>query len=152
MTGSWQRMMTGWCWAVIVFGAVLMGAAFASTDGPTRFLFGFLGGPAPTMDAPLRFGVGLMGAVTFGWGLTILAVTSISHRLNPGIARLLWRRVAAALGAWYVVDSTISVATGFALNAVSNTILAVVFVLIVRESGAMARDPSVSNDPASARV
>ena len=138
MIGTSQRMMTVWCWAMIVFGAGLMGAAFGPTDGPTSFLFNILGGVTLTWDTPLRFAVGLMGAVTFGWGLTVLAVTSVSHLLETEVARLLWRRIATALGAWYVVDCAISITNGFGLNAVSNTMLTAAFFLIALKSGILA--------------
>jgi hypothetical protein len=130
--------MMYWCVAVAAFGLVLMGAAFASTDGAARALLTVLGGVAPAMDAALRFAIGLMGAVTFGWGLTMLAVASASDRLDPAAARLVWTRIAWALGAWYVVDGAISAATGFGWNVASNTLLALTFVLIARRAGVLA--------------
>lgn len=152
MTGIWQRLMAGWCCAVILFGAVLMGGAFASADGPTRYLLTNMGGSNLAMDAPLRFAVGLMGAVTFGWGLTVLAVTSVSHLLDASGARLLWRRVTAAIMVWYLVDSVISVATGFGLNALSNTLLMGAFLLIARGSGVLSKHSASPARQVSARA
>ena len=79
-----------------------------------------------------------MGAVSTGWGLTLLAVASISDRLDREITRILWTRIAYSAIIWYIVDSAISVATGFALNAVSNTILLVAFLLILQRIRAAA--------------
>ena len=138
MIGIYRKLMMLWCGAVVLFGSVLMGAGFASTDRPTRALFDILSDAAPVFDAPLRFSVGLMGAVTFGWGLSLLAVTSVLHLLDPATARLLWMRLALACGTWYLVDSTISVATGFGLNAVSNTVFMAAFLLIAWRSGVLA--------------
>lgn len=130
MTGTSQKLMMVWAWGVIVFGAVLMGGAFAAFDTPAQTLMVLLSGNTSAMDNPLRFAVGLMGAVTFGWGLTVLAVASVSHLLNLHVAQALWGRLTGAVAAWYIVDCTISVATGFGLNAVSNTVLLVTFLLI----------------------
>ena len=152
MTGIWQKLMKGWCWVIILFGAVLMGGAFASADGPSQYLLAILGGRDPAMDAPLRFAVGLMGAVTFGWGLTALAVTSISHLLDASGARLLWRRVTAAIMVWYLVDSVISLATGFGLNAISNTLLMGAFLVIARGSGVLSTHSANSARQVSARA
>lgn len=131
MTEAAQAMMTRWCWAVIVFGVLLIGAVSPLTDAPSRALFAIMGGVHPPMDAPLRFAVGLLGAVTLGWGFTLLTVTSVSHRLDTLVACALWRRLTATMLVWYVVDSMISIATGFALNAVSNTVFVIVFAVIV---------------------
>ena len=126
-----QAMMARWCWVVIVFGVVLIGAVSPLTAAPSRALFAIMGGDHSSMDAPLRFAVALMGAVTLGWGLTLLVVTSVLHRLDRPVACSLWRRLTAAVLVWYVVDSITSIATGFALYAVSNTVFVIAFALIV---------------------
>jgi hypothetical protein len=135
-------MMMLWSGFVIVFGVVLMGAGFAATDGIAAMLYRLLGGIAPAFDPPLRFSVGLMGAVTFGWGLTVVAVASVSHLLDPETSGILWRRIGWALTAWFVIDSTISIANGFGLNAVSNTLLIATFMLILRRSSAWPSEKS----------
>lgn len=144
MTGSLQKLMMAWAWGVILFGAVLMGAAFAALDAPSRWLMALLGGAAPTMDGPLRFAVGLMGAVTFGWGLTVLAVASVSHLLDTQTARALWQRIAAVVVIWYVVDCVISITTGFGLNSLPNTVLLVVFLSIGWRAGVLGASSSVA--------
>lgn len=133
-----RTAMMAWSLAVVIFGIVLMGGAFAATDGLTVALYKLLGGGLPDMTPALRFSVGLMGAVSTGWGLTLLAVASISDRLDREITRILWTRIAYSAIIWYIVDSAISVATGFALNAVSNTILLVAFLLILQRIRAAA--------------
>ena len=132
MDRSRQGALMIWCVAVILFGLILMGAAFDFTDGSTRTLFAILSGTVPEMNASLRFATGLMGAVSFGWGLTLLAAASVTHALPDEPARLLWRRIGWAVIAWFLTDSAISVATGFALNAVPNALLLLTFLVIVR--------------------
>lgn len=130
-----------WSGAVALFGLVLVGGGFAPTAAATRTLLTIMGGgTALEMTAPLRFAVGLMGAVTLGWGLSLLAIASVSHRLDPAVARTLWHRIAIGFGIWYVVDCIISIATGFALNALSNTLILAAFLAILwSDKGALRR-------------
>lgn len=137
MSGLWKSWITLWCWAVILFGVVLAGGAFAATDGLVRTLYSILGALSPDalqMDAPgMRFSIGLMGAVTIGWGLTILLLLPAIHA--AGAAG--WRGLTGALVAWYVIDGALSAATGFALNIVPNTGLAIAYLIPVLASGAL---------------
>lgn len=141
----------GWAWTVVAFGAVLMGAAFVELDAPAWMLMTLLSGAPPMVGAALRFAVGLMGAVTFGWGLTVLAAASVSHLLDVQAARALWRRIAAAVVAWYLVDCAISVVTGFGLNSLPNTLLLVAFLLIARNAGLLGTAPSAEQNEATKR-
>lgn len=139
MSGFWRRWLTVWGFGVVAFGAVLTGAAFEATSGPTRVLFAILGGVQDLdLDAPQRFSIALMGAVTLGWGLTLLVVFGAAHRLGAE-ARSTWVGVTLGVLAWYVIDSALSVATGFAMNAVSNTVLLAGYLIPVLGSGAMRR-------------
>lgn len=137
MSAFWRSWMTVWCCAVVVFGVVLLGAAFEATSGPARMLFAILDGPGePGFDAHLRFSVGLMGAVTLGWGLTLFATVNAAHDLAERAAPV-WRMLTASVIAWYVIDCTISIATGFALNAASNTLLMLGYLAPVLMTGVL---------------
>ncbi len=123
MTSFWRTWLTLWCWGVGLFGLVLVGAGFAATDGPTRALTNILHPSGPlTFDAPLRFGLGLQGALSLAIAMLTYAAIGAAEALGDR-GWPVWRQVAAALGLWYFVDSAISCANGFALNAVSNTLL-----------------------------
>ena len=139
MAGLWKNWITVWCWAVIVFGAVLAAAGLPAMDGVARVLFGVVGSlPAdPAMFEPtgMRFAVALMGAVTLGWGFTILFLLPAIHAAGAPA----WKGLTAAILIWFVVDSAFSVATGFALNAVSNTGLLIAYLVPVLASGALTR-------------
>lgn len=139
MTGTTRALMQAWCLAVILFGTVLALAAFPATDGIARAILAIMGGGEVPMTDALRFAVGLMGAVTMGWGFTMLAVANASAALDAVVARPLWRGIGLAFAAWYVIDSVISVRTGFALNAVSNSILFAAFLAIAARAGAFRR-------------
>lgn len=139
MSGFWQKWLSVWSAGVVVFGLILALAAFAATDGLTRALFGMIA-PEPFVGThSLRFAVGLMGAVTMGWGGTFYIAFRALHALAPDTAAPLWRGLMAVAIAWYVIDSAISVATGFALNAVSNTALMLLYLIPVLKSGVMRR-------------
>ena len=137
MTGLWKTWINLWCWGVILFGAVLAAGAFPATDGFAAWVYGLLASepvPAGFMEAPgLRFSVALMGAVTIGWGLTILLLLPAIR--NAGAPA--WRALTAALVAWFVIDGLLSAATGFALNILPNTTLAIAYLIPVFASGAL---------------
>lgn len=137
MSGSWRNWLTGWCWAVALFGIVLAAAAFEITSTPTRLLFGLLNGPlALDLDAQMRFGLAVLGAVTFGWSLTLMAAIQAAHQLGDR-ARPVWRLITLSVLAWYVVDSGLSVATGYGLNAIPNTIFLLAFLAPVIRGGVL---------------
>ncbi len=78
-----------------------------------------------------------MGAVTIGWGLTFRVAFKALNLPDPAQAAPLWRKLTLFALIWYVVDSYISIATGFWLNAVSNTILMALYLIPLFKSGAM---------------
>lgn len=131
--------MTGWSAVIVLFGLGLTGAAFEATDGFTRAAFAVLRHPEPMFTPELRFAIALMGAVMLGWGLTIGSVAAASDRLDAASARAIWGRVAVVALAWFVIDSALSIATGFALNAVSNAVLTAAFFGILVRGGALDR-------------
>lgn len=139
MTQFWKAWLTVWCFGVLVFGALLVTAAVPGFDGAIRGLvILFSGGSvdAAALDQPIvRFGLGLQGALTIGWALTIFPLLRAADALGAPV----WRALTFAMLVWYVIDSAISIATGVALNAVSNTVLMVAFLIPVLASGALRR-------------
>lgn len=134
MTKFWQTWLTIWCAAVALFGLLLAGAAFEATQAPTRLLLTLMS-PTGTaaFDPQSRFAIGLMGAVTLGWGLTAWVLIAAAPSLPPAI----WSRLTAAIVVWFVIDSTISIATGFWLNAVSNTLITAAYLLPILRTGVL---------------
>jgi hypothetical protein len=138
MTQFWQNWLSAWAAGVTIFGLILAGGAFAATDGLTAALFSMFGNPLPAdIDAHHRFAIGLMGAVTMGWGLTYVATFKALFALPPTQSAPIWRLVLFFGLVWYVVDSWISVATGFWMNAVSNTLVLVLLLIGLVQSGAL---------------
>ncbi len=138
MSKFWQTWLTIWCLAVALFGLILAGAAFEATQAPARLLLTLMS-PTNTasFDPQARFTIGLMGAVTLGWGLTAWVLIAAAPSLPPAI----WARLTAAIAVWFVLDSTISIATGYWLNAVSNTLITAAYLLPILRSGVL-RNPA----------
>ena len=148
MTGFWRGWLTIWCAAVGGFGIVLTAGAFAATDAPVRVLLDTMNGSAPlAMTDPLRFALALMGAVTSGWAATLYAAIRAADLLGDR-GQPIWRLLTAGVIGWYIIDSALSVATGFGLNAVSNTIFLVAFLWPVLASGVLGVSSSRGAFPA----
>lgn len=130
--------MTGWCGAVGLFGIILAGGGFEVTSGPVRILFDFLNAPGKLELNPyMRFSLAILGAVTIGWSLTLMAVIQAANQLEKRVSKSIWIGISASIVIWYVMDSSLSIATGFWLNVVSNTIIGATFLIPVIRSGVL---------------
>ncbi len=136
MSAFWERWLAGWCLAVAGFGAILVGAAYEATSAPTILVYRLLGGGELALHGPLRFSIALIGAVTLGWSLSLWA--AIRGALMLGVrGRMIWRMLTVNVTCWYVIDSALSVVTGFPANVLPNTLFAAAFLLPVWRSGVL---------------
>ncbi len=111
------------------------GGAFDATSGPTRLLFGILNGAADSdAGSSLRFSLAVLGAVTIAWSLTLRAAIHAASQLGED-GRPVWGMITTSLMAWYVIDSALSIATGFGLNVIPNTAFLAAFLLPILRSG-----------------
>jgi hypothetical protein len=138
MSPFWKTWLSLWCWGVGIFGAVLAGAGLEATTGPTRFILETLSGRAIPFTPELHFSNAVLGAVTLGWAVTIYAALQAAHQLGTA-AGPIWRLIALSGVVWYVVDSALSIATGFAPNAIINTVILAAFLGPMFASGVLAR-------------
>ncbi|WP_310475788.1 hypothetical protein [Sandarakinorhabdus sp.] len=126
--GFWENCLHAWVWMTIGFGLLFAGAGVPGLDGGAGLFYQIVSGgtvDASGFDAPgMRISVSLVGAVMLGWGVTMLAVYRACGA-DPAV----WRGLSRAVLIWYVVDSALSVATGFPINAVSNTAFVVLFIV-----------------------
>lgn len=140
MTNFWKNWLTLWCIGVGLFGLLLAGAVSDATDGPLRALMSAWGGPTPyDPDAHHRFAYGLMGAVTFGWSISLYAAFKAATMLGDAGAPI-WRILVTGALLWFLVDNTISIATGFWVNAVSNTVILALLFVPLLASGVLRRE------------
>ena len=150
MTTFHRNWLTIWCLGVGLFGLLLYGAGHAATTGPAAALFALFGNPLPVEpDRYLRFTISLMGAVTFGWAATLYAAFRAAWWLDGAAAAPIWRLITAGVLVWWAIDSAASIATGFGINAVSNTIVLVLFLVPVLASGVLS--PTTARTGTAAR-
>lgn len=138
MSRFWQVWLNVWCVGIAVFGIIITGGAFEETSGPILALYQTLSGSDTiSFQSPeIRFSLAVMGAVSIGWAISLFASIKAAVLLGPaGKPIWVWTIVAAVV--WYVVDSALSVMTGFALNVVPNTVLMVGFFVPVFASGVL---------------
>lgn len=137
MSGVWRGWFLAWCVSIGVFGAVLSGGAFEATSGPVRLVLDNLHGPGVLSFTPvLRFSLGVMGAVSIGWAVMLHFV--VRAAIDQGReGRRLWNAISAGMASWFVIDCTLSVATGFGLNVVPNLVLAGMYVAGLIGSGVL---------------
>jgi hypothetical protein len=129
--------MTAWCWAVAGLGVLLMGAAFEATSGPVRLLFAVLHGPVPLdLSVQTRFSEAVLGAVTLGWGVTLMAAMQGANLLGERGAPV-WRMITLSFVVWWAVDCALSMATGYAMNVAPNTIFLASFLAPILRSGVL---------------
>ena len=140
MSAFWRVWFFAWCLSVGLFGVVLAGGALEATSGPVRFVLSNLHGPTPaSFDATLRFSLAVMGAVLIGWAVTLFVLVRAALD-QPQNARPLWNAMSAGMATWFVIDSTLSVATGFGLNVAPNIVLAGMYVVGLLGSGVLRRN------------
>ena len=135
MTDFWYRWLLAWCAGIGVFGLVLAGAGFDATDGLILFLLGLFNPNPYEMSDQLRFALGLQGALSMA--LAVLYWGAIRAAVRHKLDAQLWRAMLAALLVWYLVDNIVSLATGFAPNLLSNTLIVALFLLPLLKTGVL---------------
>ena len=137
MSVFWRNWFVGFFGALMLFGLVLVGGAFEATTGPIRWLLVLIGGGLDIrFDPPLRFVLALLGAVLIGWAVCLHYTIGAAIDLGPR-GRPLWHGMTIGILVWFVIDCSLSVATGFALNLIPNTLLLVQYLIGVRGSGVL---------------
>lgn len=123
MSNFWRNWLDIWCYCVILFGLLLCGAGLEGFEGFADGLLRVLNLDVQPVFSPVeRFALGLTGAVTVGWGFTMLYYIAAAHYNNEG--NRIWRQLAFSIVVWYALDGYISYRTGFTLNIASNSIIA----------------------------
>jgi len=128
--------MQVWCWATLGVGAMFALGAVPAADAGVRLFYDIIywpiDGASPYGDE-LRFTAAVLGAVMMGWAVTIFSLVAAADQIGAPA----WRGLTAAVVGWYVIDSTISVASGVAANAVSNTGFLIAYLIPLLASGVL---------------
>ena len=127
----------------IGFGLLMAIAAVPALASPLAVLADLIFYPldgAPLIDEPVvRLLSAITGGVMAGWGLMMyLFVTEVVPK-DPALGR---RIILLGIGAWYIVDSSMSLAAGAPLNVASNTVFLLLFVVPAWSLGAEGRAAS----------
>lgn len=111
------------------FGPVFSLGSMVPTSAPARWTLDLLAWrldrPSSFEPANLRLLSAVTGGFLLGWGVMIFALARWVHPLAPEPVR---RTVLASLLAWFVLDSTGSIASGHPSNAAFNVIVLLVAV------------------------
>lgn len=123
----WTRWLTVVVAATGAFGGVLVLAPGLTSDGFGRLVYGPGGFPDSFGPAAgyLELAHAVIGAVMVGWAALMLWVVRVALPARvPGA----WAALTGSFLLWYVVDTTFSLAEGFAPNAAQNTVLLVLML------------------------
>lgn len=116
----------------IGFGVIIAAAAIPALQAPTAVLLDLVylpldGAPSPAgPDARLLSAIS--GGVLIGWGLMMWLIATTLYPKEPAICRKI---ILTSIVAWFVVDSSMSIAAGAILNAFFNIGFLLVFALPV---------------------
>jgi hypothetical protein len=138
MTSFQKNWMTAWCATLGVLGLILAGGGLEATDGMARLYFKLMNNPTELiLTSHMRFSLAVLGGVCIGWSITLLATFQAANELSGATATRIWRLITLGLVCWYVIDSYLSVATGFWFNALVNTSFFAALVTPIITSGVL---------------
>jgi hypothetical protein len=138
MSNFWQTWMKLWCLAGAFFGLILAGVAFDATNTLSHLFFVFLDGPGgPLLDENTEIGLIVLGAVMIGWILTLWTAMHAANQLTPEAAQPIWYMLVGAMTCWFIIDSSLSVHSGYWRNTLPNILFFVTFLIPVFRSGVL---------------
>jgi hypothetical protein len=120
---------------IVIAGVMLFGISMILSPGLIRRFFGLLffasaNGLESRFGAPAAAYItlvhGVLGAVMFGWGASLLLVLLGPFRRG---SREGWLILTVSAAVWFVPDTLFSLWTGFWQNAVLNMVLALLFAI-----------------------
>jgi hypothetical protein len=121
-----------WRWLVAVTGGVMVfSLSLILLPQTIQSIFNpFFFPPSTRFDADasryINFLYALLGAVMIGWMVTVLFVLMGAFRRGE---RAAWNAVTLSIVTWYLIDSSVSILSGFAANAVLNTVFLALFII-----------------------
>lgn len=137
MTPFWQKWLTIWCWLAGGFGLLMAAGGWPATSAPTEaFIAALYSGGAVPFDPPLRLAYAMVGSLVLALAILVAAGARAAVQLGDRGAPI-WRAMTLALVVWFVIDSSASCATGFVLNAVSNSLLMIGYLIPLLASGVL---------------
>lgn len=122
----WRRWLIAACIGVVAFGSMMFLLRDVAQTFFNLLIFQQEGPVFPDAVDYIAFTYGILGIVMIGWSVLLLAVVAIPFQRREPWA---WWALALSIGIWYAIDSLFSIATGYAANAILNTVFGVLFVI-----------------------
>jgi hypothetical protein len=126
----WHKWLLSVSALLTVFGAAL--ALFNQTpvfellfNRQVDPVFWGAGEMTPAAAAFQQWAYAVLGATVAGWGISMIFIVYYPFRRRE---RWAWRCLAVGLGAWYVIDTSLSLAAQVTFNAAFNTLLLALIV------------------------
>lgn len=140
MSPLWQAWFRFWLISMVLFALIVAGGALPATDAPLRMGLALVSmGPPADLTPAGRFMTGILGGVFLGWMVMLWLV--VRQAIAMGHAgRPLWFAATIGMASWYALDNALSLATGFGLNLVPNTLALGTFLIGVVRSRVLARE------------
>ena len=136
MSKSYKSWLDAMCGVVVLFGFIMAGGALPASEWPARLLLEWQNQGPLEIDRAARVTLGVLGGVMCGWGVTLYAAFQAAHMIGDRGVHI-WRLIFGSMIFWFMVDSSLSVATGFALNALMNVGFLLAFVVPIGLSGVL---------------
>lgn len=140
MGGFWKSWLTVWWWGMVIASIGFTAAAIPGLDGPVLAFYDLIHWPFDGQSGfteATRPTAAILGGVFLGFALAVGALMRLALRATREEAPAIWRTVTATVAAWYVADSAASVLTGVPVNALSNTLILVAYLIPVVGSGVL---------------
>jgi hypothetical protein len=127
-TTLWDDLLKLATAIVAVTGLFFVGFGAVTQELFKRLIYGTAPDPVVGVEALeyTRFVYGVLGAVMFGSALALWFIVEGPFRERQ---RWAWNAVAASMVGWFVVDTTLSLLSGYGENAILNLAFAIMFAL-----------------------
>jgi len=136
MTSEQKALRLAALLLLILFGLVSALSAYAPLSGPMGAILDTVFWPIDagqgTAASETRLLLGILGGITFGWGVMIWQLAGAPLARDPATIRPIIRN--AVLG-WFVVDSAGSFLAGAPLNVAANVPFAAMFLIPLLSAG-----------------
>jgi hypothetical protein len=124
----WDNVLRAATVMVGASGLLFIGLGPTTEELFKRLIYGTAPNPVVGVEALryTRFVYGVLGAVVFGWALALWFIVTGPFRKRQPWA---WNAVAASMIGWFVLDTSMSLLSGYGENAILNFAFAVMFAV-----------------------
>lgn len=118
---------------VIIFGVLVLLAAWTPTAFPAHFLIDLIFWPingTPDLSSPALNAIfGISGSITIAWGVMFWIISTRLYPKDKPLARTL---ILSGITTWFILDCAASYVAGVPLNILLNIPFLLIFVIPLR--------------------